>query len=467
VVAIFQSWRFKLCEVQEALKVGRLDDAERKLHEGGLLEYLPAKRLAEQLSLLFSERAKRRAQSRDFAGAWKDLDSAVQLAELPGCDVARRCLMDESLEAIDSLARGGDLASAVAQLDQLQQRVGTNPRVQALRKLVQSLQSARHLTRRGKFGDAESHLNVALGIRPDSEDIQRQLDECRTNAQRCCELSEQLYRALSESSFREAVGLADQLLRIAPEMKLARDARRKAWQKVGADGESLNFQSTHAWGIPAKAEEEAVDTAPSGPRFLLWVDGVGGFLVCLGDEVVLGRSTPGKRSGVDIPVLGDLSQKHARIRRSGEGYVIDPLHPLAINGKTIHGSTALCDGDELELGGGVRFRFRRPHGLSASARLEPISRHRLQPYADAILLMAESCVLGPKWSNHVVCRDWSADLVLYRCGDGLFCRSLETIEVDGEPCDGRGRLEPGSRIVGADFSLSLEELDKCTNQSLV
>ena len=44
------------------------------------------------------------------------------------------------------------------------------------------------------------------------------------------------------------------------------------------------------------------------------------------------------------------------------------------------------------------------HVLSASARLEMVSRHRTQPHVDGILLMAESCVLGPKWQNHVVCR---------------------------------------------------------------
>jgi hypothetical protein len=195
------------------------------------------------------------------------------------------------------------------------------------------------------------------------------------------------------------------------------------------------------------------------------VDGVGGFLVCLGEEVIVGQASPGNH--VDIPVLGDLSRKHACIRRSGEGYMIEPFQEVAINGKKTIRCTALSDGDELEMGSGVRFRFRRPHALSASARLELLGRHRTQPFADAVLLMAESCVLGPKWTNHAVCRDWSGDVVLYRREGELYCRAVAPIEIDGKRCDGRGRLEPGSRVVGSDFSMCLEELDKCSSQPLV
>ena len=70
--------------------------------------------------------------------------------------------------------------------------------------------------------------------------------------------------------------------------------------------------------------------------------------------------------------------------------------------------------------------------------------------------MAESCVLGPKWQNHVVCREWAGDVVLYR-GDGqIMCRAMESIEIDGKLHDGRGAVQPGSHVMGSDFSLSLE-----------
>jgi hypothetical protein len=66
VVAMFQSWRLRLREVEESLRIGRLDDAMGMLRDGGLLEYLPAKRIAEKAALLFAERSKRRAAARDI-----------------------------------------------------------------------------------------------------------------------------------------------------------------------------------------------------------------------------------------------------------------------------------------------------------------------------------------------------------------------------------------------------------------
>ena len=144
------------------------------------------------------------------------------------------------------------------------------------------------------------------------------------------------------------------------------------------------------------------------------------------------------------------------VRRHGEGYVIEPIHTVRVQGQKIGEATLLSDGDEIELGNSVRLRFRKPHVLSASARLEFVSRHRTQPSADGILLMAESCVLGPKFQNHVVCRSWSHDVVLYRQEDELFCRAMESIEIDGQLCDGRGRIGSNSRVSGGDFALSLE-----------
>ena len=134
---------------------------------------------------------------------------------------------------------------------------------------------------------------------------------------------------------------------------------------------------------------------------------------------------------------------------------------VRIDGKDLRSPVLLNDGDEFELGEGVRLRFRKPHALSASARLEILSSHRTHPFADAVLLMAESAVLGPKWQNHVICREWTGDVVLYRQEENLFCRAMQSLEIDGKLQEGRGRLNVRSRVVGPDFSLSLEPVEIC------
>ena len=133
---------------------------------------------------------------------------------------------------------------------------------------------------------------------------------------------------------------------------------------------------------------------------MLWVDAVGGYWVCLDDVVVLGQPVPG--AAVDVPILGDISSRHAIIRRDGEGYLVEAIRDVLLDGKPVRKAATLCDGARLQLGERVRLRFRRPHALSATARLDFESHHRTQPSADGVLLMGDTCVLGPKPHSHVV-----------------------------------------------------------------
>jgi len=195
-------------------------------------------------------------------------------------------------------------------------------------------------------------------------------------------------------------------------------------------------------------------------RFMLWIDAVGGYWVALGDDLLLGQPVVG--GGADIPILGDISGRHARLRRDGEGYLLEPLRTVYVNGRRLERAAALADGARIQLGEKVRLVFRQPHPLSGTARLEFASGHRTQPPADAVLLMADSCILGPGPQCHVVCRPWTQEVVLYRHGDGLFCRAAGSWEIDRRACSPPGeqapsrRLAADSRVSGEGFSFSLE-----------
>ena len=192
----------------------------------------------------------------------------------------------------------------------------------------------------------------------------------------------------------------------------------------------------------------------SSNTFLLWIDAVGGYWVTMSDDVVIGQPT----ADVDVPILGDISKRHARICRDGEGYLIEALRPVSINGQPVHGRTILSDGAMIRLGERVELRFRRPHALSATARLEFATGHRTQPSSDAVLLMAETCVLGPSGHSHVVCHDWPNEVVLFRRQGELHCRTPGTFEIDGRPMKRRGVITCSSRIQGDRFSFSLEPI---------
>lgn len=234
----------------------------------------------------------------------------------------------------------------------------------------------------------------------------------------------------------------------------------------------------------AENQQGSMSANQDESRLMLWIDAVGGYLVCPRREIIVGQAV--EQSRVDVPILGDLARRHLKIKRSADGYLLEPFGYVKLNGREYwpgdadaehdlretqgleerdpgHAVVAqqkilLKHGDLLELTGGIRIRFSKPHPLSASARLDFESRHRTQPWSDGVLLMAESCVLGPGQRNHVVCRGWRDDLVLFRQPGGLYCKSLQPIRIDGESVQGKHSLTRNSHIEGEDFSMTLEPL---------
>jgi hypothetical protein len=187
-------------------------------------------------------------------------------------------------------------------------------------------------------------------------------------------------------------------------------------------------------------------------RLVAWIDGVGGYLICLGEEVVLGQ--PG--GDAQIPILADLSRRQASIRRAGEAYVLTPVHPVAVGGVPQSAPILLEDQLRITLGASVELRFRQPHALSRTALLTLESHHQTEPSVDAIVLMSETCVLGAPPSSHIVCRHWTDTLVLFRRDDQLWFRTTAAVAVDGAPPSREGAI--GTRLEGEQMRVSFEEI---------
>ena len=84
------------------------------------------------------------------------------------------------------------------------------------------------------------------------------------------------------------------------------------------------------------------------------------------------------RRTADVPILGDLSSRHARIRRDGEGYLIEALRDVRVDGRPVHDVGWLRDGSRIQLGESVRLLFRRPH---AAERHGPARFRQPAPHA--------------------------------------------------------------------------------------
>lgn len=206
-------------------------------------------------------------------------------------------------------------------------------------------------------------------------------------------------------------------------------------------------------------------------RVVAWVDGVGAFLICLPETLTIG----GLSGRADVRMAANLLGEHARIKRSGEGYVLEAVGTTLLarvpephssrrgSGRIVEGSTDLSNGDELVLfrdgSEGVRLRFRRPNELTSTAALSIASDHRTEPRYDGIIMLGEACVLGKKTDSHISCRDSEGAIVLFRRDGGLWCRAETPLSLNGSSMTGPFQVHSGGIVEGCGVSFRLEAVE--------
>jgi hypothetical protein len=192
-------------------------------------------------------------------------------------------------------------------------------------------------------------------------------------------------------------------------------------------------------------------------QYLLWIDGVGGFLVCLSHRVTLGQANP--ESAVDIPLLADVSRHHATIQRDPEGCFLEAIRKVQVNGQPTE-KVLLRSADRITLGNSCQMQFWQPVPVSGSARLDLVSGHRFLHPVDAVLLMADTLVIGPAPQAHVAMADLTQPLVLYRNKTSLAARWSGSLLINGQVHQGKGPLEAGSTLQTEQLTLAIERADK-------
>ncbi len=213
-------------------------------------------------------------------------------------------------------------------------------------------------------------------------------------------------------------------------------------------------RSTQAVTKETRTRDLLAESSPGNPRRIMWIDGVGGYLLVDKDEVMLGQAISG--ASVDVGIVGDLSRQAAVLRRSEGDYLLQPLQPMHLNGQAVDRPQLLPNDALMQLGQRVKVKFSQPSPLSATARLDLVSLNRFKPNVDGVLLLSDSCILGPNAGSHVVCPAWNTELLMFRHAGGWQFRCLVEVNVNGQPMQGQIPVESGLRIDGEDFSLSIE-----------
>jgi len=439
-----------LRQAQEALKNGRLEEAHRLLGQSAAQGHKKAFELLQQVARAFVERGERQLRRDDAEAAWHDLLQAEQMdRDNRDADRLRQALVRLGLAEARAHLQAGEPGRASEALGRLRERSVRQPELALLDEAAKAWLQARDQAARGELARALELAERVRRLLPDTvEPLDRFRSDMEGQRERFAELLKQLHEATEACRWRDVLDLAEQVLAIAPQHPEARRARGLAWKSVEPP--------TIAMPGPAPVAQPSETQRPEPPqRFLLWIDGVGGYLVCLANRVTVGQATTD--GYVDVPLYADISRLHAALTRENGSYVLEAMRPVQVNGQPAE-KALLRPNDRITLGTTCQLVFRQPAPVSASARLDLTSGQRYPLSVDGVILMADTLLLGPGPQMHVTMPDLKHPLVLYRHKDGLGVRCPGPLLIDGQRCQERGLLRPTSSVSGEEFSFALEPL---------
>jgi hypothetical protein len=171
-----------------------------------------------------------------------------------------------------------------------------------------------------------------------------------------------------------------------------------------------------------------------------WIDEVGGFLTFLKPQIRIGQAGDPRN---DVGVMANISSRHADIVRTEGGLQLAAHAPTQINGKQVQ-NALLRDKDRITMQS-VEITCHQPVAWSPTTRLVIGGRHRLPLAMDAILMLGETCILGPKADAHIP-TDWDCSVFVTWHRDSYWVRCAERLIVDGEDVGHFAPLTPTSEV---------------------
>jgi hypothetical protein len=190
----------------------------------------------------------------------------------------------------------------------------------------------------------------------------------------------------------------------------------------------------------------------------LWIDGVGGYGIWDRNSIEIGRSIESQEG---LSIQGELASRSIRIERSAEDWMLYPIDSVFKNGERLTLPHLLQHNDRLKLGEQVELLFERGNSWSSTAKLRIISRHRWSETMDGVLLLGQTCLLGPTPQANIQCREWRQNIVLFRKDTEWMIReanvSAATLLANlGQTMNAKAiPLVVGKRLESTDFSMTL------------
>jgi tetratricopeptide (TPR) repeat protein len=435
-------------QAREALQNGQPEEAHRLLES--LLSQGNRRAWALQGDVVrgYLERAERGLRQDQVEAAWSDLKRAESLA--PGdfkVNELRDMLTRLGLAEIRACLECGKPLQAITSAAKLKDRPAHSPELAPLEEAAREWLRAQETADRGDFALARESLERVRKRFPGRSDALDRFDERLSEREALYRRAvERLKESLSKREWQESIESADAVLAVAPQQRDIQQSRTRAWQAL----QPAFAPASSRAGAMAQTE---VRPSVAPKRFLLWIDGVGSYLVCLSNRVSFGQMMA--ESTVDVPLLADISRVHACLTRDEEQYLFESSKGATLNGKSTE-KGVLANGDVLGLSPSCEFRFFVPMPGSSTARLETRSIQRLPFRVNGILLMSQMLVLGPDSTAHLRV-PWSQPLYLLRDRDSLTLKWKGNLLNNGEKFEGTCPVRDYLGSIATDcFSLAIE-----------
>jgi len=500
----------------EALKAGRPEDARQLIEPLAEQGYRKAVKMMREVVRGYLDRAERCLRADDIDCAWADLLAAESLApagDEPRTASLRKLLTKDGLNEVAAALEAANPRHAMRTLGVLHDRGVGTPWYRQLHQVSVAWLAAAELADKGKFDEALAALTAVVS-RLESvrgRGLRRYEQELTVRRSRYAALLPTLMSAAQRQDWKVVVEQADEVLAAAPNDPRIRELRSQAWGELvpglreqsalrrpsshgdhlvplivgGAVGgaaalgaiqsfhvrPTLDYQQNEtpkescAVNGHGSAEFTLPETAPMPTQFLLWVDGVGGYLVCLNAKVTIGQATA--ETPTDIRLFAPIASLHAEIHRDEAGhYVLQPSRDTYLNDEPATKAVLKC-GDRIALGSACRLVFRKPSALSSTAQLDVVSGHR-QPWAvNGILLMDRTLILGTGGDAHVALPPFALEddedyedvrILLHGTETGLALKCPGRFKVDNRPHEDKAPLPLPAGIVTPHYAFSVEPI---------
>ncbi|MEM7235254.1 MAG: hypothetical protein AAF517_23950, partial [Planctomycetota bacterium] len=195
-------------------------------------------------------------------------------------------------------------------------------------------------------------------------------------------------------------------------------------------------------------------------RFLLWVDGIGTFLVLRSERVGIGRA--GSSAQPDIELPADLEGVHAQILRVDHDYFLVAHGPVTVRGSAVN-RHLLGDRDEFVLSKRSRLRFHLPSGLSTTAMID-LGSQRLEGDVRRVILLDGHLIFGSgdtqeKVACHLNVPKLKDRIILSFENDQFYCRTQADVTVGGKSHSADDAIPFDEQVQAGELAFTLTILE--------